>query len=580
MVNIAQSAWPTPLAYGHAPLTTTPPSTGLISPNAAATGAQEWHSVAAEHLGETAGGQRRCSSATGAGVVERHPARRRIRVRERFDHPCLIGKPEFIAAHVDGRLDERDLQVAKQAHESRRRRSQSLRRLRFGIKRCGHLANLIQHLFDGARHPRTLLTTRFAVAIRPRYSAVPMSTDPSLPALDDYRDSARAWLAARAQSKVAGDEAWGSGSESVAVFHDLTEAEEDELDRNIRAWHRAELADGFALTTWPAHYGGQAMPSAYERAYAEEESRFVTPPEHEAFGVTVRLVAPTIEVYGTDEQKQRYIPSFLRADELCCQLFSEPEAGSDLASLRTRATLDATTWRIDGQKVWTSGARLCDFGLLIARSDPDAPQHRGMTAFLMPLDAPGVEVRPIRQMTGGASFNEVFMSGVELDDSMRLGPVGEGWKVALATLGFERNTSADDSGSGGSWQQVLALARHLGRANDLATRQELAQLYTLFRIGELSGIRMRGAQRSGQDPGPLGSVGKLAWVQRLIYISDVVSGLLGPRLVADTGEWGTYAWREHVLGAPGYRIAGGSDEIQRNIIGERVLGLPREPRQG
>jgi alkylation response protein AidB-like acyl-CoA dehydrogenase len=286
-----------------------------------------------------------------------------------------------------------------------------------------------------------------------------------------------------------------------------------------------------------------------------------------------------VEVFGTEAQKDRFIPLFLSTESLCCQLFSEPEAGSDLASLRCRAERHGDTWRIDGQKVWTSGARLSEYGLLIARSDPDAPQHRGMTAFLVPFETPGVEVRPIRQMTGGSAFNEVFLSGVELDDSYRLGAEGDGWKVALATLGFERNTTANGAGGvGGGYAQVIALARHLDRTAEPVVRQQLAALYTRCRIEEFSGQRVRGALRASQDPGPLGSVGKLFWTQRLSFVSSVVSHLLGPHLTANTGEWGTYAWAEHVLGAPGYRIAGGSDEIQRNIIGERVLGLPREPR--
>jgi alkylation response protein AidB-like acyl-CoA dehydrogenase len=260
-------------------------------------------------------------------------------------------------------------------------------------------------------------------------------------------------------------------------------------------------------------------------------------------------------------------------------LFSEPEAGSDLASLRCRAQRTGDTWVIDGQKVWTSGAQLADYGLLIARSDPAAPQHRGMTAFMVPLDAPGVEIRPIRQMTGGASFNEVFLNGVCLGDDMRLGAEGDGWKVALSTLGFERSSSAGGAGgAGGSWSQVLTLVRHLGADHHPIVRQSVAALYTMFRIEELSNERAAAVLRAGQQPGPLGSVGKLFWTQRLAHTSDLVSRVLGPHLVADTGEWGTYAWGEHVLGAPGYRIAGGSDEIQRNIIGERVLGLPREPR--
>jgi alkylation response protein AidB-like acyl-CoA dehydrogenase len=311
----------------------------------------------------------------------------------------------------------------------------------------------------------------------------------------------------------------------------------------------------------------------------EEEARFLVPREHETFNVTVNLVGPTIAVYGTEEQKDRFIPPFIRTDMLCCQLFSEPNAGSDLASLSCSAKQVGDSWIIDGQKVWTSGARLSEYGLLIARSDTTGAKHAGMTAFLLPLNLPGVEIRPIRQMTGGASFNEVFMTNVELSDDYRLGAVGEGWKVALTTLGFERNSSADGAGgAGGTPQQLIALAQHLGKNTDPVARQMLAEVYSMGRIAELSGLRMRGTLSAGQDPGPLGSLGKLFWTQRLNRTSDVATYLLGADLMADSGEWGKYAWAEHVLGAPGYRIAGGSDEIQRNIIGERALGLPREPR--
>jgi alkylation response protein AidB-like acyl-CoA dehydrogenase len=282
---------------------------------------------------------------------------------------------------------------------------------------------------------------------------------------------------------------------------------------------------------------------------------------HETFAVTVHLVAPTIEAHGTPAQRSRFVGRFQRAEQLCCQLFSEPGAGSDLASLSTRAERDGDGWLVNGQKVWTSGAPHAAWGLLIARTDVDAPKHAGLTAFLVPMDAPGVEVRPIRQMTGGASFCEVFLTDVGLGDDLRLGEIGAGWTVALTVLGFERSTSAAQHDVGGSPTQATALARWLGRNDDPLVRQALARLHTHERV------RVRD-----------GSLGKLAWTQGMTEIAGTVSTLLGPRLAADTGEWGTYAWMAHVLGAPGYRIAGGSDEIQRNIIGERVLGLPREPR--
>jgi alkylation response protein AidB-like acyl-CoA dehydrogenase len=234
---------------------------------------------------------------------------------------------------------------------------------------------------------------------------------------------------------------------------------------------------------------------------------------------------------------------------------------------------------ITGQKVWSSGARFSAWGEIICRTDSEVPKHAGLTAFIVPMDAPGIEIRPIRQMTGGSSFNEVFLDGVRVPDALRLGDVGAGWKVTMITLAFERMTSGSHQGDvGGSWDQVLALARWLGRTADPVVRERLAALYVVDRVRAFNGLRQASSPDDGAGPSPAGSIGKLQWTQWMTMVSEVVSLLLGPRLAADTGEWGTYAWAEHVLGAPGYRIAGGSDEIQRNIIGERVLGLPPEPR--
>lgn len=298
---------------------------------------------------------------------------------------------------------------------------------------------------------------------------------------------------------------------------------------------------------------------------------------HELFSVTTRLIAPTVEQFGTDEQRCRFVERFRRAEVLCCQLFSEPTAGSDLAGLATRAVRDGDEWVVNGQKVWSSGAGLAEWGLLIARTDPDVAKHAGMTAFLVPMDAPGVEIRPIKQMSGGASFNEVFLSDVRVSDALRIGEIGEGWRVALTTLGFERDHSDSDGETqpGGTWEQVLFTARRAGRTSEPLIRQALAGLYARVRVEELTNQR---AAALGTGAGPEGSLGKLLWTERMRVMSDVVSLLVGPNLVADAGTYATYEWGEHVLGAPGYRIAGGSDEIQRNILGEQVLGLPAEPR--
>jgi alkylation response protein AidB-like acyl-CoA dehydrogenase len=400
------------------------------------------------------------------------------------------------------------------------------------------------------------------------------------PSVGEFRAQAAAWLKEHAEPRATVSSAWGAGSDDLSVFHALTDDEEQGLLDRLMAWQRLKFDAGYGAITWPLEHGGAGLTNDHLDAFLEEESAFDIPPSHETFGVTVRLVAPTIARFGTDEQQERFIRPFLRTEVLCCQLFSEPGAGSDLAGLSTSAVRDGDEWVINGQKVWSSGARFSAWGELICRTDSSVPKHAGLTAFLLPMDTPGIEVRPIRQMSGGASFNEVFLTDVRVPDSLRLGDIGDGWNVALTTLAFERAASgrARSSEPGGSWEKVRALAGWAGATGDPVVRQQLATLYTLDRIRALNTERVAAEMTPGAPPGALHSTTKLQWTQWMSAVSDVVSGILGPRLLADTGEWGTFAWTKHLLGAPGYRIAGGSDEIQRNIIGERVLGLPPEPR--
>ena len=399
--------------------------------------------------------------------------------------------------------------------------------------------------------------------------------------LERFRAEARAWLERHAEPKVVSepdeDRAWGHGSESVAVFP--TCSPEDERDRVKAAseWQRLKFDAGYGALTWPEEYGGAGRSPAFERAFRAEEHRFVTPEPTELFPVTIGLIAPTIAAHGTEEQKRRFLAPLLRTDLLACQLFSEPGAGSDLASVSCRAERDRDSWVLNGQKVWSSGAGLAQLGEAICRTDATLPRHQGLTAFLVPLDSEGVEVRPIRQMTGGASFNEVFLNDVRIPDDLRLGAVGEGWRVALTTLGFERSGGSQHGSPGGSFRRLLELAHHLDLTGDPVVRQELAAVYTASRLLGFVTDRVRHSARAGQTPGPEGSIRKLLWTRNLTRTGEVAARLLGPAITADTGAWGTYAWTEHLLGAPGYRIAGGSDEIQRNIIAERVLGLPRTP---
>ncbi|WP_460062263.1 acyl-CoA dehydrogenase family protein [Streptomyces sp. YKOK-I1] len=396
-----------------------------------------------------------------------------------------------------------------------------------------------------------------------------------IPGPDEFRAQARDWLAGVTKERAAHRQ-WGQGDDSVAVFENWTEAEERAHTDRIRAWERTRYDQGWGAFDWPPEYGGRELPAYYEQLYRSEEAAFDVPRRTEIFPVTQQLVAPAIRVWGTAEQKRRWLRALLRTDELACQLFSETEAGSDLAAVRTRAVREGDGWVLRGHKVWTSGARVATWGVAVCRTDPEVPRHAGITVFLVRLDAPGVTVRPIRQMTGGSSFNEVYLDDVHVPDTDRLGPVGEGWRVTLTVLAAER---LDSGGLGlDNAERALDLARQLPRPLTGTEQRQAAELYVRGLVQQLTGLRVTAALAAGREPGAEASVGKLHATATMRATTDLVQQLLGPRLAADTGEWGTFAWTEHLLGAPGYRIAGGSDEIQRNILAERVLRLPKEPK--
>ncbi|MGW5515661.1 acyl-CoA dehydrogenase family protein [Nocardia africana] len=370
---------------------------------------------------------------------------------------------------------------------------------------------------------------------------------------------------------------WGSGSDSVAVFENWTEAQERAETDRVRAYERAKFDAGWGALNWPRAYGGRELPLSYVLAFRRAEEGFDLPRRTEMFSVTQQLVAPAIDQWGTEEQRERYVRAMLRTDVIACQLFSETEAGSDLAAVRTRAVrADDGDWILNGHKVWTSGARIADIGVAVCRTDPAVAKHAGLTVFLVPMDAPGVTVRPIRQMTGGSSFNEVYLDNVRLGDGDRLGPVGKGWQVALTVLAAERLDGANLGLANAD--RAIALAGNLDRGLTELERDRVADLVTRGYVQRVAAMRVAAAVVAGRDPGPEASIGKLLATDTMARTSEVVRLLLGRDLVADSGAWGTFAWTEHVLGAPGYRIAGGTDEIQRNIIAERVLGLPKEPR--
>ncbi len=300
------------------------------------------------------------------------------------------------------------------------------------------------------------------------------------------------------------------------------------------------------------------------------------PRRTEMFSVTQQLVAPTIAQWGTAEQRERYVRAMLRTDLIACQLFSETEAGSDLAAVRTRAVERDGQWVLDGHKVWTSGARIADLGIAVRRTDPAVAKHAGLTVFLVPMDAPGVEVRPIRQMTGGSSFNEVYLDGVVLSDDAAARPGRRG--LEGRAHGARRRTPRLGQPRSRQCRPRRRAGPAPGGPLTELERDAVADLVTRSYVQRLTGMRVAAAVVSGKAPGPEASVGKLLATDTMARTSEVVRMLLGPELTVDSGGWGTWAWTEHVLGAPGYRIAGGTDEIQHNILAERVLGLPREPR--
>jgi alkylation response protein AidB-like acyl-CoA dehydrogenase len=394
----------------------------------------------------------------------------------------------------------------------------------------------------------------------------------------EFRAEAKAFLDTHAEPRVEEKFEWGKGSDRVGLLEEKSPEQEAEEIRAAKAWKATEHDAGFGWITGPEEYGGRALPAAYERAYREVAAGYAIRSQS-IFGIGLGMVAPTILAHGIPEVKSRYLEPLHRGDIIACQLFSEPVAGSDLAGIQTRAERDGDEWILNGQKVWTSGAHYSDIGEIITRTSTDKPKHKGLTMFVVDMKAPGVEVRPLRQMTGGASFNEVFFSDVRVLDTHRLGDVDEGWTVALTTLMNERASIGGGGGAGFSLNvtRLRELAFHYALDDDPIVRQRLADIYIRMTVARYTSLRAMAKIRAGQLPGPEMSIAKLALTQNMQRAAQTLGELLGPRLIADSGEWGTFAWSEFVLGIPGLRVAGGTDEVMRNIVGERVLGLPKEP---
>jgi acyl-CoA dehydrogenase len=398
--------------------------------------------------------------------------------------------------------------------------------------------------------------------------------------LDEFKAEATAFLEANASLKPEATEfVWGEGDDDVALFEEISRETEARMLAEAKAWLAKRAEADLHWISGPVELGGRGLPNAYANAYRSLESRYDVPKQG-FFGIGLGMVAPTIQAHGTPET-HAYLPKMWSGELVGCQLFSEPGAGSDLAGLTCKAERDGDEWIITGQKVWTSGAHYSDIGEIICRTDPELPKHKGLTGFVVDMKAPGVEVRALRQMTGGAAFNEVFFDEVRVPDHHRLGDVNQGWTVALTTLMNERASIGGGGGGGGmglaSATRLIEMMRHYGVDQDPVLRDELAKLYTSFQVAKFTNLRAAAKLKAGGLPGPELSIGKLALTNNLTATAEFVAKVLGPRLIADSGEWGTYAWSTFVCGTPGMRIAGGSDETLRNIVGERVLGLPKEP---
>ncbi|MEE8580826.1 MAG: acyl-CoA dehydrogenase family protein [Myxococcota bacterium] len=392
-----------------------------------------------------------------------------------------------------------------------------------------------------------------------------------------FRAEARAWLEANAKPLKSGER-----RPSLAEVRDDPRA----LER-AQAWQARKADAGWACITWPAQYGGRDATPIQNVIWNQEEVRTHAPPN--LFTIGQGMLGPTLMVHGSDEQKRRHLPPMLRGEEIWCQLFSEPAAGSDLAGLRTSARReegkrgDGSDWILQGQKIWTSGAHYSKWGMIVARSNPNAAKHAGITYFIVDMHSPGIEVRPIRQMNGHSGFSEVFFNEVRVPDANRVGGVDDGWRGAITTLMNERAAIGSGGAGGPGFEELLRLARGAARRGleDAETRSLLADFYVRARGLEFTGYRTLTAFSRGQTPGPESSMGKLVGArlrQQMASFAVDLQGMAGILAGADC-DCEDGAWQESYLSTPGMRLAGGTDEILRNIIAERVLGLPPEVRR-
>ncbi len=374
------------------------------------------------------------------------------------------------------------------------------------------------------------------------------------PAEAAFRAEARAFLEAHAPRDYA--HAYGQN------------VDEDALVRNQRAWQRTLHEHGWAALTWPKEYGGRGVGPIEQIIWNGELARAGL--GESIFVVGIGMAGPTIIAHGSEPQRAHLEP-MLRGDEVWCQLFSEPGAGSDLASVGCRAVRDGGDWVVTGQKTWCSGGHYADWGILLTRSDPSVPKHEGITFFLLDMTSPGIEVRPLRQMTGGEHFNEVFLNEVRIPDANRVGPAGGGWSVCKTTLMHERMAIGGIELFGFRWDDFLGHAKANAERIDDVLRDDIGKLYTWVKTLELLNARMITKLGRGEMPAAEASVMKLA-MARIV----TEGGEAGLRLLGDAAMSKDGPWQDIFLMAPSFHIAGGTDEIQKNQAAERVLGLPRE----
>ena len=382
-----------------------------------------------------------------------------------------------------------------------------------------------------------------------------------------FRAEARDWLDAHAIPK-------GHPHDfSAGLWTDAYD--EDAYVARCRDWQRTLFEGGWAGITWPKAYGGRGGRPIEHVIFNQEQARYGV--SSGALMISIGMAGPTVLAHGTDEQRDRFLAPMLRGDELWCQLFSEPAAGSDLAGLATRAERDGDEWVVNGQKVWTSSPDRARWGMLLARSDPDVPKHRGISYFLLDMATPGIDVRPLRQMTGETHFSEVFLDDVRIPAGNLLGGEGEGWRVAQTTLTSERSSIA--GGVGATPAALVDLARSVGATTRPLTRQRLVDAHMRFELLRFLRYRSQTALSQGRRPGAEASVMKLAYARYMKALTEAAVDLQGAHglLSDEDGAAGTM-WLRRFLHAPSLRIAGGSDQVQANIVGERALGLPTEPR--